>query len=311
MEYLLRRSGQVNNSSIGFIGAGKLGTGLAMALHARGYLVVSVASRSFSSAQQLAVRIPWCHPVEETEELARECDLVLVTTPDEAIGPVVSSIQWRPGQMVVHCSGALSLEVLDYAVTQGAFAGSFHPLQTLACLETPEEAMSRLAGITYAIDGHDQVVDFLRDAAERLGGQAIHLRPEHRALYHAAATLACGYVIALLKAAADLWQGMGYSPQEARAALAPLAGATVANFGRVGPERGVTGPIVRGDVATVARHLEAVEKCMPRLVPLVCTLGLESLPLMPQDAERESGQRLRTLLTEHLRDSLDERPHEG
>ena len=115
-----------------------------LALADRGYQVVAVSSRSRSSAEDLAARIPGCEPLAGPQELADRCHLVFITTPDEIINQVASRVGWRRGQGVIHCSGAEPLDILEPAARLGALTGSFHPFQTFACLETPEEAVERL-----------------------------------------------------------------------------------------------------------------------------------------------------------------------
>src|SRR6266704_2663448 len=113
--------------TLGFIGAGRVGTGLAMGFAQAGVEVVAVASRSAASAQELAVRIPGAR-VCAPQEVADRVDLVFLTVPDDAIEAVASRIEWRAGSACVHCSGAVDLEVLKKAVADGALAGGFHPL---------------------------------------------------------------------------------------------------------------------------------------------------------------------------------------
>ena len=136
----------MDDSSVGFIGAGTLATGLSLGLAARGYPVAAVSSRRRSSAETLGGRIPGCDAVADPQEVAYRCRLVFITTPDDVINEVASKVEWRRDQGVVHCSGAVSLGVLEPAAKRGALTGSFHPFQTLACLETPEEAAERLEG---------------------------------------------------------------------------------------------------------------------------------------------------------------------
>ena len=195
--------------AIGFIGIGVLGKGLAMSLAARQYRVVAAHSLRASSAQWLADRIPGCQVLASAQELANATDLVFITTPDSAIGEVAASVAWRPGQAVVHCCGASSIEILQPAADQGAVTGALHPFQTFVGLEDPQETISRLAGVTFAVAGEGWLCDFLNELTRELGGRPVFIRAEDRPLYHAAAVLSCGYLVALLQAAAGLWQEMG------------------------------------------------------------------------------------------------------
>src|SRR5712691_11529126 len=113
--------------TLGFIGAGRVGTGLASGFARAGVEVAAVASRSVASAQKLAMRIPGAR-VCSPQEVADRVDLVFLTVPDDAIEAAASGIRWPPGSACVHCSGAVELDALRKAVADGALAGGFHPL---------------------------------------------------------------------------------------------------------------------------------------------------------------------------------------
>ena len=290
----------MDNLSIGFIGAGVLGGGLSLALAAKGHQVVAVSSRTFSSAEALAARITGCQPKADPQEVADRCRLVFITTPDEAIASVASQIQWRPAQGVVHCSGALPLECLGSAAQQGALAGSLHPFQTLACVESQDEGVARLEGVTFAIEGEGWLGALLTQMVADLGGRLVHWEPQYRALYHASAVLSCGYVATLLGAARRIWQELGYPPEEALNAILPITKSTVDAITKGGLEAALTGPVARGDVDSVERHLSALEEYMPALVPLYCSLGLQSLPLVDTEVDDKRSQKLEVLLRDCL-----------
>jgi predicted short-subunit dehydrogenase-like oxidoreductase (DUF2520 family) len=265
--------------SIGFIGIGALGKGLALALAAQGYRVVAAYSRNPASAQWLADRVPSCQVFATAQKLTDVPDLVFITTPDSTIGEIARSIAWRSGQGAVHCCGAASTEILSFAAHQGAVTGAFHPFQTFAGIDTPEETAARLAGVTFAVSGEGWVVEFLRGLARDLGGRAVFIRDTDRPLYHASAVLGSGYLAALLQAAVEAWQKMGFTHQEAINALYPLSRATLENISRRGVLASVTGPAVRGDTITVQSHLEALSQQLPGLVELYRALTVASLPL--------------------------------
>ena len=301
----------MDDPPIGFIGAGTLGKGLALALANRGYRVVAVSSRSLSSAEALAFLISGCEALPGPQEVADRCNLVFITTPDEAINQVVSQMEWQPSQGVVHCSGAAPLDVLEPVTRVGALTGSFHPFQTFACVETPEEAVERLEGTTFSVEGTGWLLSFLEEIACRLGGKAMFLKPEDRAIYHASAVMSCGYLVALFKAAADMWQVMGVPPEEALPIILPLAKSTLANLSRAGIDPSATGPVVRGDVATLKRHLEALEGNLPRLVPLYCSLSLESLPLARERVSGENLEAMDQLIRDYLHKYTSRTPQLG
>ncbi len=267
------------DSAVGFIGAGVLGKGLALALAQRGYRVAAAASRRQESAQWLADRIPGCQMRVSGQELADAVDIVFITTPDSVIAQMAGSIRWRTGQAVVHCCGAASTEILAPAANAGALTGAFHPFQTLAGLDSPEETVERLAGVTFAVAGNGWLAGYLSRLALDLGGQPITIAVEDRPLYHASAVMVCGYLVALMQAAAEILEEIGFSPEDAIRAIYPLSRATMENVGRGGLVGAVTGPVPRGDTETLRTHLESLFLRLPDLVPLYSSLVRASLPL--------------------------------
>lgn len=265
--------------AIGFIGAGTLGSGMALGLSVADYRVTTASSRSLASAERLASLVTGCEAVATAQQVVDRCELVFITTPDEAIGKVAAEMAWRAGQAAVHCSGAESLDILDPAAAMGADTGSFHPFQTFASLNTPNEAAERLQGASIAIEGLGRLYELLHSLATDLGARPITLKPEDRALYHASAVVSCGYLAALLNAAADMWREMGVPPEQALPTILPLARGTLDSISRAGISGSVTGPVVRGDVATLERHLNALAPRLPSLLPLYCSLARASLPL--------------------------------
>jgi len=261
---------------LGFIGAGTVGTALARRLSERGYPVVAVFSRTPASAERLARAVGGCRAVESGQAVADAADLVFITTPDDAIGKVAASIRWRSGQSVVHCSGADSVDTLEPARKLGANVGAFHPLQTFANVE---QAISNIPGSTFALEAEGPLLNTLRDMAASVDGHSIQLRAGAKVLYHAAAVIACNYLVTLVKLATDLWQSFGVAPEEATRALLPLLRGTTANIDRVGIPQCLTGPIARGDTGTIRKHLEALERAAPSVLPTYREMGRQTVPV--------------------------------
>ena len=268
-----------SNPAIGFIGLGILGKGLSIALAQTGHRVAGVYSRTQASAEWAAERIEECQVFSQAQALCDQMDLVFVTTPDGVIGQVASEISWRPGQGVVHCCGAASEELLEPAARQGAVTGAFHPCQTFACLDDPGEAVDRLRGVTFAVAGNGWVPGYLRGLAGALGGNAINVPDGQRPLYHAASIMACGHMVALLRGAVRLWEGMGFTQEEAVRALYPLCRSTLENVAGHGVVAAATGPAIRGDAATIESHLKALSAGFTDLIPAYAALARGSLPI--------------------------------
>jgi predicted short-subunit dehydrogenase-like oxidoreductase (DUF2520 family) len=261
---------------LGFIGAGTVGTALSVRLSGKGYPVVAVSSRSQTSAEKLAQSISGCRTVSNNQAAADAAELIFVTTPDDAIAPVVSEIQWHPGQSVVHCSGAASTDILEPAKRLGAQVGAFHPLQTFAGVK---QAIDNIPGSTFAIEAQEPLLATLKEMAAALEGDWIELKASDKVLYHAAAVIACNYMVTLIKLATDLWQTFNIPTPQATKALMPLLRGTLNNIDNVGIPQCLTGPIARGDTGTIKKHLEALQKSAPALLSTYRELGLQTIPV--------------------------------
>ncbi len=262
--------------NIGFIGAGVVGTAMAVCLSRKGYSVIAVASRSRTSAVKLAESVSGCQVYESCQAVADEADLIFVTTPDDDIPDVVSALQWHSGKSVVHCSGVDSLDVLEKAREEGAFVGGLHPLQTFASVT---HAIQNLPGSTFALEAEEPLLSVLRKIAESMEGKAVVLGLGDKSLYHAAAVIACNYTVTLMKMATDLWKTFDVLPDEAIEALMPLLKGTVNNIQRVGLPDCLTGPVARGDIGTVIKHLEAIDEKAPAISRAYREMGLQTIPI--------------------------------
>ncbi|MHC4591226.1 MAG: Rossmann-like and DUF2520 domain-containing protein [Planctomycetota bacterium] len=265
-------------ATFAIIGAGTVGTALAKLLVEAGYQFVGAASRSLESAQAACDLAGAGRATVDPTDLTRLADLVLITTPDDAIQTVCDMLAevdaFQVGTVVAHCSGALASDVLESARAAEACVGSFHPLQTLA---TVEEAVEILPGSYCCIEGDPVATAALESVANAIGLKVIQIPTEAKALYHAAAVMACNYLVALEDAALALAEAAGIERADALAALLPLVKGTVSNLEAVGTPDCLTGPIARGDVETVRGHVEAMQEMTPELLPLYRLLGLRTI----------------------------------
>jgi predicted short-subunit dehydrogenase-like oxidoreductase (DUF2520 family) len=280
---------------LGFIGTGTIGSALALTLHSRGYPVVAVSSRYHASARKLAQAINGCSAVTDNQEVADTTEFVFITTPDDVIAPVASQTKWHQGQYVVHCSGADTTDILEPARKGGAYVGVFHPLQTFA---GAREALENMPGSTFTLEAEEPLLGILQDMASALGGHWIELKAGDKAAYHAAAVIACNYLVTLVKMATDLWQTFGISREKATRALLPLIRGTVHNIETIGIPRCLTGPIARGDSGTIKKHLEALEKVSPDMLTTYKELGLRTIPiaLAKGRINEQQAEELKTIL---------------
>ncbi|MCH8940551.1 MAG: DUF2520 domain-containing protein [Chloroflexi bacterium] len=303
----------LRSGSIGIVGAGALGSTLARAMQQVGYHVTAVASRTTGSAERLAQELDGCEAVK-AQDVADRCDAVFLTVPDSAILDVASAIQWRSGQAVFHCSGASPLSILDSAKHGGALIGAFHPLQTFGgsdggpAFSPLDGSPNIMRNIAYAVEAESPLREELESLATDLGGWPIALAAEDRVLYHASAIAACGLLATLVKLSADLWSDFGQSSDQGLRALLPLVRGTLDGIERRGFPDALTGPMVRGDVATVQSHIDALAARAPAFQPIYSHLALASLPIARDKGglgAREEEQ-LRELLTNSLQTSGNE-----
>ena len=213
-------------------------------------------------------------------ELARElpvAEATLLCVPDSAIEEACAAVARHPGatRFVGHTSGATGLDALGSAAAAGAPVFSIHPLQTV------RGEPSDLAGAFCAVSGHDrEALDFAERLARSLGMTPFEVAEDKRAAYHAAAVIASNFLVALEESAAGLLEGAGVA--DARELLAPLVMRTAANWSEHGAAA-LTGPIARGDHATVAGHLKALAEEDPELLPLYRALADRTIALAGRD----------------------------
>ena len=226
--------------ALAIVGAGRVGGSLAAAA-ARAGLDSRLAGRDGALAA------------------LNEAEVALVCVPDAAIAAAAAAAASAvpPLRWVGHTSGATGLEPLEPARRRGAATFSLHPLQTVPGPDAD------LTGAPCAVAGSDPAAErFAAALAERLGMRPFAIADEHRAAYHAAASIASNFLVTLQESAADLLSGAGVD--DARELLAPLVLRTAANWAERGGEA-LTGPIARGDEDTVVRHLEAIDDLAPEL----------------------------------------------
>jgi predicted short-subunit dehydrogenase-like oxidoreductase (DUF2520 family) len=239
------------------VGPGRAGTTIALALVARGFRCVAVAGRAPDAPSTVAVAEQLGAPAAAVADVGWAGDvpagLVLIATPDAEIAATAASLapSLTPGALVLHLSGACTTAELDKLRTArpDVRVGSLHPLQTLP---SPESGVARLPGSWCAVDGPDDV----ERLALTLGMRPFRVADEQRVTYHAAATIASNHLVALLGQVERVAADAGVPPE----ALLPLVRATLDNVETDGPAAALTGPVVRGDADTVARHLDALPR---------------------------------------------------
>ena len=284
--------------SIAIVGAGSVGSALGLLLGRAGYPIESVASRSEASARK-AIEFIGQGRLAPLDEVARGADVVLITTPDGAIGPVCERIAasgaLARGAAALHFSGAMGSDVLDAARRAGAYAAALHPLQSFP---SAEQGAIRMAGTVFTLEGDAEVEPLARGLVADLGGELIRIEAGAKPLYHAACCVVSNYMVAVVDLALELYERAGVPRREALRACLPLLKGTVANLEALGAPDALTGPIARGDVATVERHLEAMRPLPGPVRDLYRQLGLRALDAArrKQSVGPDAEARLRALL---------------
>jgi predicted short-subunit dehydrogenase-like oxidoreductase (DUF2520 family) len=263
--------------TLAFIGAGRAGSALATGLAAAGHNVVAIHSRTPAHAARLAAATG-ASMVASAVEAVRCADITFATVPDGEILRVAASIAGAgvapPGHSLVHCSATYGSDVLAAARSTTAAVGVFHPLQALA--GPPSAALLR--GTSFVIEAPEPLLTLLTALVADLGGYVIDVPARGRALYHAAAVLVGNAPPALLARATSLLEEAGVGHADAHRALAALLIGAASNAAAAGAAPALTGPVVRGDAATVARHLDVLA-ADPNTRELYRRLALEALAL--------------------------------
>lgn len=255
------------------IGAGKVGIAIGHLLQEKGFDIVAVGSRSQESLGR-AQKFISGFKTQDIVGTAKMANVILITTNDDQVESVCNVIAQGggcgAGDVIFHVSGALSTDVLNAAKKCGTLAGSIHPLQAFA---TAEGAISNLPGSVFGITVPQEVLPLAEEIVGALGGTAIEVRDEDKALYHAAACIASNYFVGLIHFAKSIYENLGVSEEVALQALLPLIRGTLANMESQGTSASLTGPIARGDIGSIKKHLAALEKKVPEKEKLYCELG--------------------------------------
>ncbi|SFK88606.1 Rossmann-like and DUF2520 domain-containing protein [Geodermatophilus ruber] len=295
---------------VGVVGAGRVGAVLGAALAAAGHDVVAAAGLSAASAERAARLLPET-PLLPTDEVVAAADLVVLAVPDDTLPGLVAGLAetggWRPGQLTFHTSGAHGLAVLAPAARAGVLPLALHPAMTFT--GAPEDA-DRLAGVPFGVTSAAEHRPVAETLVLEMGGEPFFVAEADRKLYHAALVTGANHLVTLVAEAADLLRTAGVD-QPARV-LAPLLTAALDNGLRRG-DRGLTGPVSRGDVGTVRDHLETLAERAPESVAAYVAMAQRTTEraLAAGRLKRHEGAPLVDLLVGHGPGSLASERAEG
>jgi len=249
---------------VGIVGVGRVGAALGAALARAGHPVVAASGVSAASLRRAERLLPGV-PILAPDEVVAAADFVLLAVPDDVLRPLVAGLAatgaWREGQLVGHTSGAQGIGVLDPAASRGVLPLALHPVMTFA--GRPED-VDRVEGATFGVTAPDELRPVAEALVVEMGGEPVWVPELARPLYHAALTIGSNHLVTLVNDALTLLDGAAVE-QPARL-LAPLLSASLDNVLRLG-DAALTGPVSRGDTATLGAHLHTLAVDAPDVLP--------------------------------------------
>ena len=269
---------------VAIVGAGKVGTVLGRVLSEEGVRVTAVVSRTRASARAAAAYIRCRVYSDSPGAIPPETGIVFITTPHDAVGAVAGDLARLEGldfgrMSFCHASGMLGAAVLAPLEEKGAAVFSFHPLQTFPRNFPPRAMAASARGIWYGVDGSPEALRVARRLARALRGRVLEVPPESRELYHATCVVASNHLNALLAVIREMSSAVTGGGEQALEPFRPIIEATLRNVFATSPGAALSGPVARGGVGTVARHLEAVRASVPALLPYFTRMTLETVRL--------------------------------
>ncbi len=291
--------GGPQKDTVAILGIGKVGTAVGFLLRGAGYPISAVAARSMPSASRGA-EFTGGAVFDDYTEAARRGSFILITTVDDAIAPVCRKIAREgavgPGKKVVHMSGACGLDVLRPATEAGASVACIHPIQSFADVRN---AIDNIPGSSFGVTADADIEPWALQVVRDLGGRAFIITDADKPLYHAAACMASNYLVTLMHLVEGIYRRIGLGGDEALQAFWPLVRGTLRNIEARGTVQSLTGPIARGDIGTLRKHLAAFEEKIPELEALYRTLGLlaADVGFKKGTLSPEKVREIKTLLT--------------
>lgn len=269
---------------IAFIGAGKVCHALSFYFGKR-HSVSGIYSRNPERAASLAKNLQ-TKAYACPEEAIEEADLVLITTTDGEIEGVAKALaetdRELSGKGFAHCSGSLSSNVLNALKEKGATTFSLHPAQSFS---DPVKALEQLPNTCFTVEGSGNCTPFIKKLFAACANPIVSIAPEDKIKYHAAMVMLSNYTVTLYGLSESMLKDLGMSKEDSKRILLPLLDSTLSNL-RLRGFDALTGPIERGDGATIEHHLQELSK-NPELLALYRQLGAATLTLLGEEKKAE------------------------
>jgi predicted short-subunit dehydrogenase-like oxidoreductase (DUF2520 family) len=248
--------------TISIIGAGRVGQTIAKRLRKLGWRIGAVVTRSRRSAQAAVRAIGAGTPDAALTPEALDADVILLSVPDDVLENVAQKLakiagsrrpKKSPAKIILHTSGAVDHRVLAPLARRGASTGSMHPMQTFSGRNAP-----RLEGVIFSIEGAPAARAAAQKIARSLGGTPVIIGANDKPAYHASGTVVAGHALSLVESATQTLMKIGFTRSRANQALLPLIRQMLDNYESLGPQAAWTGPLSRGDYATISKHVKAL-----------------------------------------------------
>jgi predicted short-subunit dehydrogenase-like oxidoreductase (DUF2520 family) len=272
--------GMKSRPALAIVGAGNLANALVVSLRRAGYKIEMIVARSSVASQAKARNLASEVGARASTRLPRDSRAAVVwfCVPDGEISraayAVAEQIDWK-GRISLHSSGALTSDELDALRQRGAAVASVHPLMTFVCRSRPS-----FTAVPFAIEGDPAAVRVARQLVKDLGGRAYPIQKRQKAAYHGWATFVSPLFTALLATAEEVAGAAGIPGKQSRKRMIPILRQTLGNYADLGAAAGFSGPIVRGDVETVRRHLRVLRK-LPNAREVYRALALAAVEILP------------------------------
>jgi predicted short-subunit dehydrogenase-like oxidoreductase (DUF2520 family) len=251
---------RLGKPTITLIGAGNLGQALGPALKAAGYKIDFVAARETASSRRRAAMLAGAlgARTQSLNDAGATSDILWICHTDDALTETAKLLARKPGwsdKIVFHSSGALTSDVLSPFKRKGASTASLHPMMTFVPGATP-----RIEEVPFAVEGDDRAVSIARSIVRDLGAESFVIKKAAKPLYHALGSFSSPLIVAALVTAERVGRGAGLTASQTRRVMAPILRQTMKNYAERGAAAAFSGPIKRGDVNTVLRHLKELKR---------------------------------------------------
>ena len=256
----------MNSLKVGIVGTGRAGVFFGRRIKAAGHRLTVIRDVSAEQLKRARRELVGEKPISTDPASFQICDLIMLTVPDDCIQKACSNLAEhgyiKPGAVVIHTSGATSLEVLNAAKLHGAFRGSIHPMLSLsaASLETRKGTSP-----IFAVNGDPDILPMLIAVSEQLSTSVHIIGDNQRTRYHLASVFAANFVGLLHFLARDLLKSCDIAPEAIDDGLLQLELSALRNLTTAEPPlSGLTGPVMRGDCGTVRKHIQELQRSKPR-----------------------------------------------